>query len=108
MDDAGAVQQEAAMGMGKAVGIFVGAMVVLVIMASIAGLIGGSTGFAIGVGSYLFLGIVLNRIVLRGLIEWHPLYNTVDNVASAKIGLILFWPIRYPILFIKVLITKHL
>ena len=34
--------------------------------------------------AYLGAGIFLNRIVLRGLIEWHPVYCTVQNVARSK------------------------
>lgn len=54
------------------------------------------------------MGFALNRIVLRGLIEWHPVYNTLGNVSRAKLGMMLLWPIRYPVLFFQLLVSKHL
>jgi len=58
--------------------------------------------------AYLAMGFALNRIVLRGLIEWHPVYNTLRNVSRAKLGMMLLWPIRYPVLFFQLLVSKHL
>ncbi len=57
---------------------------------------------------YLGAGIFLNRIVLRGLIEWHPVYNTIENVASSKFRQMLLWPFSYPALFIQMGVAKHL
>ncbi len=53
-------------------------------------------------------GIYLNRTVLRGLIGWHPIYDTLDNVAGEKFKMLLLWPLAYPTLFIKLLVAKHL
>jgi len=61
-----------------------------------------------GVIAYLAEGFVLNRLVLRRLVEWHPMYNTIANVSSAKLGMMVFWPIRYPILFVRIGIATHL
>lgn len=57
---------------------------------------------------YLGVGVYLNRVVLRGLIEWHPIYNTVENVSSGKLKMLLLWPITYPFLFIRLGIAQHL
>ena len=57
---------------------------------------------------YLSVGFVMNRVVLRGLIEWHPAYNTIENVSKGKLGLLLGWPVAYPVLFFKLLVVKHL
>jgi hypothetical protein len=57
---------------------------------------------------HLGLGVFLSRTVLRRLIQWHPFLATLDNVANAKIGMMVFWPIRYPILFVKIVANKHL
>ena len=57
---------------------------------------------------YFVIGFVMNRMVLRGLIEWHPVYNTIENVSKGKLGMLLVWPVRYPILFFKLLVVKHL
>jgi hypothetical protein len=62
----------------------------------------------ISLGVYLASGYLLNRTVLRGLIEWHPVYNTVDNVATAKLWMLLLWPGTYPLLFFKLLVARHL
>lgn len=57
---------------------------------------------------YIVAGFYLSRIVLANLIDWHPMYNTIDNVSSAKLGFALLWIIRYPILFFKLGILKVL
>ena len=58
--------------------------------------------------AYLGAGIFLNRTVLRSLIAWHPVYNTLQNVASAKFRQMLLWPFSYPALFIQLGVAKHL
>ena len=57
---------------------------------------------------YFSSGIYLNRKVLRNLIEWHPVYNTLSNVASAKTNFFLFWPLYYLLLFVRLGINKVL
>ena len=57
---------------------------------------------------YCGCGIYLNRVVLRGLIEWHPMYNTVDNVSRAKLSQAACWPISYLLLFFRLGINKVL
>ncbi|ART94313.1 hypothetical protein B9T50_07470 [Zymomonas mobilis subsp. mobilis] len=58
--------------------------------------------------AYFVFGFILNRVVLRGLISWHPVYNTLQNVSKAKLSAFLFWPLSYLALFIKLAINKHL
>lgn len=58
--------------------------------------------------SYLVCGFLLNRIVLRELVDWHPMYDTLHNVSSAKLGMLQLWPIRYPVLFFRLLAYKYL
>ncbi|UVT00053.1 hypothetical protein EFP19_30860 (plasmid) [Burkholderia glumae] len=61
-----------------------------------------------GVLGYVAIGIGLNITVLRRLVEWHPMYNTINNVSSAKLSTIAFWPISYPTLFFKLFVSKYL
>jgi len=58
--------------------------------------------------AYLGAGIFLNRAVLRGLIKWHPVYNTIENVSRSKFRQMLLWPFSYPALFIQMGVAKHL
>ncbi len=56
--------------------------------------------------AYLSCGFVMTRIVMRGLIEWHPNYNTLDNVVSAKMSMFALWPIQMPSLLFKLMFNK--
>jgi hypothetical protein len=58
--------------------------------------------------AYLAFGIYLNRVVLRGLIEWHHMFNYLENVSRAKLGFFFFWPFEYPILFFQIAVNKAL
>jgi hypothetical protein len=55
---------------------------------------------------YVASGFVMTRIVMRGLIEWHPNYNTLDNVFSAKVSMFLLWPFLMPALLFKLMVNK--
>jgi hypothetical protein len=57
---------------------------------------------------YLGIGLYMNRTVLRKLIEWHPMYNTLYNVTSDKLRFFFLWPITYLFLFIRLGINKVL
>ena len=57
---------------------------------------------------YAALGVYLNRAVLRRIVEWHPTYNTLDNVAGQKLRMVAFWPVAYAVLFFKVGVDKVL
>jgi len=57
---------------------------------------------------YIGAGFYLSRSVLRRIVEWHPMYNTLHNVTSGKIKFFLFWPIAYFFLFMRLGINKML
>ncbi|ARV18578.1 hypothetical protein AEP_01634 [Curvibacter sp. AEP1-3] len=65
-------------------------------MALIVWLLGSM--FLIG---YLAIGVFMSRYVMKHLVEWHPNYNTLDNVFSAKIWMVLAWPLRMLVLLFK-------
>lgn len=55
---------------------------------------------------YVISGFVMTRVVMRGLIEWHPNYNTLHNVVSAKLSMFVLWPIQMPALLFKLMVNK--
>ncbi|EMI47530.1 hypothetical protein C405_21009 [Stenotrophomonas maltophilia AU12-09] len=57
---------------------------------------------------YLVAGCALNRVVLRRLVEFHPLYNTLGVVAKTKLVYVLFWPFAYAYLLVMLLIDRVL
>ncbi|MCP3943443.1 MAG: hypothetical protein GY710_18450 [Desulfobacteraceae bacterium] len=57
---------------------------------------------------YFISGFVMNRIVLRRCVNWHPVYNTLENVAGSKLRMFLFWPLSYLALFFKLAVMKAL
>ena len=56
---------------------------------------------------YLVIGFLMNRLVLRRLIGWHPVHATVGNISTEKFVSLIFWPMKYPLLFFQLLIIKH-
>jgi hypothetical protein len=57
---------------------------------------------------YGAIGVFLNRRVLRRLIHWHPVYNTISNVSGGKLQMLLAWPLAYPLLFFRLGVMKYL
>jgi len=57
---------------------------------------------------YVVIGCVLNRVVLRRLVEFHPLYNTLGVVAKTKLVYVVFWPLAYAYLLVMVIIDRVL
>lgn len=57
---------------------------------------------------YIGAGFYLSRAVLRKIIEWHPMYNTLYNVTSDKLKFFFLWPIMYMFLFLRLGINKVL
>ncbi len=57
---------------------------------------------------YLIFGAILNRVVFRGLTEWHPTWNTLGRVSGTKIRMFIFWPFAYPVLFVRLAVAKYL
>lgn len=81
-------------------------LAILTVFVIAAGTINYQVVSSIALFAYLGCGFYLNRNVLRNLVEWHPMYDTLDNVANAKLGFFLFWPIKYLMLFIRLSINK--
>lgn len=50
---------------------------------------------------YFIVGIYLTKVYLPELIEFHPVWNTIDNLVSVKLRAIFLWPVFYLILLIK-------
>ncbi len=91
------------MSLGKAFGFYVGAILILIAGAAVA----GATKMPIlYFAVYFVCGIFLNRTVLRNLITFHPVYNTLQNVFSTKVRALLFWPISYLILIGKIAVVR--
>ena len=57
---------------------------------------------------YIVAGFYLNKKVLPRLIEWHPVFNTLDNVSMEKLKLFIAWPLTYGLLLSKLSINKIL
>ncbi len=57
---------------------------------------------------YLCAGYWMTRVVMRQLIEWHPNYNTLDNVVSAKLKMFALWPFQMAGLLLKLSFDKAL
>lgn len=57
---------------------------------------------------YFGAGFYLSRAVLRKIIEWHPMYNTLYNVTSDKLKFFFLWPITYFFLFMRLGVNKVL
>lgn len=60
-----------------------------------------------GVLGYLAIGVFMSRFVMRRLVQWHPQYNTLHNVVSAKFWMVLAWPLRMLVLLLQ-LSANHL
>lgn len=57
---------------------------------------------------YLIIGFIMTRFVMRGVVEFHPVYNTVANMFSAKIWMFLLWPLSMGILLFKLTINSSM
>ena len=57
---------------------------------------------------YIIIGVYMSRSMMRRLIEWHPNYNTLYNVTSAKLQMVGFWPISMFTLLFRLTINKVL
>ncbi|MCT1214849.1 hypothetical protein N0627_34695 [Pseudomonas aeruginosa] len=107
MSDGEVQTQVAQMTVGKGIGIYAALLVGFIVLVKLAGAVSWFSG-AIPFFAYFVFGFIMNRLVLRGLIEWHPVYNTIENVSSSKLRSLIFWPISYPALFFKLGVIKHL
>ncbi|MDU3756561.1 MAG: hypothetical protein E7G34_24240 [Klebsiella pneumoniae] len=104
METGGSVQS---VSLRKSIGIYVLCIMIMMLLFNLGAKFTWFPGI-ITLITYFLLGFLLNRIVLRRLIEWHPVYNTVANVSRAKLSAFLFWPLSYLFLFIRLIINKVL
>jgi hypothetical protein len=81
-------------------------LAVFSIALSIAVYISHDSTALIALAVYLGCGVYLNRVILRNLFEFHPMYSTLDNVFRTKWNLIVIWPIGYLSLLIKLGVNK--
>jgi hypothetical protein len=91
------------MSLGKAFGYYAGAVAALIIGAIVASVSKAPIAYFI---VYFACGIFLNRTVLRNLITFHPVYNTLQNVFSTKVRAVIFWPIYYLALIGKIAVVR--
>lgn len=69
---------------------------------------GSANTFAVVVFVWPIIGIYMSRSVVRRLVEWHPTYNTLQNVFSAKMRMVFFWPWDMLVLLFKLSINRVL
>jgi len=55
-----------------------------------------------------FVGAFHLMRVLPGIVEWHSIYNTLDNVVSTKLRLFFFWPITFGKLLFSLFVNSVL
>jgi len=97
----------------KGLGYYVAGVVAVCFLWLLLGLLAGTARgvfwpFPVLLVGYLAVGYALNVKVLRELCAWHPAYNTLENVSRTKQSMLIFWPIRYPLLFFRLLVNRHL
>jgi len=92
----------------KIYAICVAILTVAVLIAISLKSVSPETSSCLSLISYCSCGIYLNRKVLRNLVEWHFMYNDVENVSSSKLTMATLWPFSYPALFIRLVIYKFL
>jgi hypothetical protein len=98
-----AANQSGVMPLMTALGYYGVAWAALIVGMVAASLVKWPLLFFIG---YIGAGVFLNRTVLRNLIQWHPMYNTLDNVFKAKVIHVIFWPLTYIALILKIAVVR--
>lgn len=99
--DAEAVPESPFMTLGRAWMIYFMALLIWVGVALIPKV-------PVGTLVYLACGFVMTRYVMRGVMEFHPVYSTVANVFSAKIWMFLLWPLSMFMLLFKLTVNSTL
>jgi hypothetical protein len=89
------------MTLGKAWGLYLGA-------AALTGVCAQLQWWGALPWVYLGLGFVMTKIVMGGLIEWHPVHNTIGNVFSAKVWMFFLWPLQMFFLLTKLTVIRVL
>ena len=85
----------------------------MLVMYAIGWAVNKSAGLAMA-GMFLVMfvtpvmGIYMTRTVMRRLIEWHPQYSTLHNVAGAKLSMVFLWPIQMLSLLFKLSVNRLL
>jgi hypothetical protein len=64
--------------------------------------------FSLGILIYLSGGFVMTKFVLNGLVAWHPVNNTIQNVFGAKMSMFFLWPITALFLLFKLTVIALL
>lgn len=98
--------ENGAMAITTGIKYYLGSLIIFII--SLAPLYLSTHDVFIGIAliAYISCGILLNRTILRNLIEFHPVYNTLDNVFRYKWNMIVIWPIGYMFLLLKLSANK--
>lgn len=99
--------QDASISLRKSVTLYFAFITLLVILINLVIKTTWFPGWGALLG-YLVCGFILNRIVLRRLVEWHPMHNTLSNVSQAKLSSLLLWPLSYPVLFFRLGVDRIL
>ncbi len=94
------VQEEAGMGLMTAWGWYAGALLAMVLTVKLF----GELGFYL----YIGIGIAMSRVVMRQLVQWHPMYDTLYNVTSAKLWMAVLWPLQMGSLLFRLTVNKVL
>lgn len=63
---------------------------------------------AVGFYLYIVIGIAMSRVMMRRLIQWHPMYDTLYNVTSAKLWMAVLWPLQMGSLLFRLTVNKVL
>ncbi len=61
----------------------------------------------LGILAYFIAGYVLNKRILWQL-RWQKYITTLEDVAREKVGMLLWWPISYPWLFVQIAAAQWL
>lgn len=94
------VSPETRMTIKKGIGIYTVLLIVVFLAMKLSNAFSWFPGVLV-LGIYLGAGFIMTRVVLRQLVEWHPTYNTLNNVSGTKLRSLIFWPVFYPVLFFK-------
>jgi energy-converting hydrogenase Eha subunit E len=87
-DEPAPAQETAGMGLMTAWGSYAGALLALFV--------------------YIAIGVVMSRVVMRRMVQWHPMYDTLYNVTSAKLGMVALWPLQMGSLLFRLTVNKVL
>lgn len=103
--ETGEIDGASSMGLGMAWLIYLGAMVLWL---GVVLLPNGPVTGILALTVHFGFGFVMTRYVMRGLIEFHPMHNTLANVFAAKLLMFLLWPLRMPVLLFKLTVSSSL